>query len=93
MGGFFGGGSCGPPYTESYDHEFEPGSGTSAGGVNQEGYCAKCGVQQTYHGKGAQGAGAGAGGQGGAKGGKGGGGPQGGGQSGGAWGGGKGFGK
>lgn len=59
------GGGCGPPYTESYDHEFEPGSGTSAGGVNQAAYCARCGVTQSMHGQGASGGGAAGTGQGG----------------------------
>jgi hypothetical protein len=53
--GLFGGASCGPPYTESMDHEFEYGSGTGPGGVDLTGYCAKCGVQQSYHGGGTPG--------------------------------------
>ena len=53
--GLFGGSSCGPPYTESKDPEFEPGSGMGPVGVDQAGYCAVCGVQQSYHGGGTPG--------------------------------------
>ena len=53
--GLFGGASCGPPYTESQDHEFEGDSGTGPGGVNLAGYCKHCGVQQSYHGGGTPG--------------------------------------
>lgn len=50
LGGF--GGSCGPPYTESYDHEFEPDSGTWPGGVDASHYCKHCGVVGSMHGQG-----------------------------------------
>jgi hypothetical protein len=47
------GGHCGPPYTESMDHEFEPDSGTWPGGVDASHYCKHCGVVGSMHGGGA----------------------------------------
>lgn len=47
----FFGGHCGPPYTESMDHEFEGNPGVPPGGVVDEtGYCKHCGVHQSMHG-------------------------------------------
>ena len=51
------GGSCGPPYTESNDHEFESNPGVPPGGVIDEtGYCKHCGVHHSMHGGGGAGA-------------------------------------
>ena len=47
-----GEGGCGPPYTESNDHEFEPDSGTWPGGVDASHYCRHCGVVGSMHGGG-----------------------------------------